>query len=318
MQSTLIDIPADFEGQRIDNFLVRHIKNVPKVRIYRMLRKGEIRVNKGRVKPSYRLNAGDSVRLPPAHTYQQEGSDEPKAPKTVSQSLTKLTKNILKNAILYEDEQLIIINKPAGLAVHGGSGLNHGLIELLRLHYPKYVQLDLVHRLDRDTSGCILVAKKHSMLRAMHMLLRQKQVTKQYHALVKGANVLAQKVYAPLLKYHLSSGERLVKVEYDGGQVALTKFKPLKAYSNAMLLEAVPVTGRTHQIRVHAQYIGCPIAGDDKYGDKEFNKVMKSYGLNRLFLHANTLTFEHPKTNQLISVTAPYDNYLTRTLNSLT
>ena len=314
--AALVDISDDFAGQRIDNFLVRHIKNVPKTRIYRMLRKGEIRVNKGRVKPCYRLMAGDSVRLPPEKTYQNETVGECPEQKTASKSLVKLTKNILNNAVLYEDEQLIILNKPTGLAVHGGSGLSYGLIELLRMHYPKHLQLDLVHRLDRDTSGCIIVAKKHSMLRALHLLLRQGQVTKQYHALVKGSIKKAIAVDVALKKYHLSSGERLVKVD-DGGQSALTKFTPLKAYSNAMLLKAVLITGRTHQIRVHAKYLDCPVAGDDKYGDKEFNKAMKDYGLNRLFLHANTLIFEHPKSKQLISVTAPYDACLTNTLNRL-
>ena len=282
-----------------------------------MLRKGEVRINKGRIKPCYKLTDGDILRLPPAHTYQPE-EQAPTEPKIATNTLIKLTQDILKTAILYEDEQLIIINKPTGLAVHGGSGLSFGLIELLRLQYPKYVQLDLVHRLDRDTSGCIMIAKKHSMLRAMHELLRQRQVTKQYHALVKEGIKQAQKIAVSLFKYHLSSGERRVKVMVDGGgQAALTKFKPMQAYSNAMLLEAVPVTGRTHQIRVHAQHMGCPIAGDDKYGDKEFDKAMKNYGLKRLFLHANNLTFEHPKTNQLITVAAPYDACLTKTLNNL-
>jgi 23S rRNA pseudouridine955/2504/2580 synthase len=315
--AALVDISADYAGQRIDNFLVRHIKNVPKTRIYRMIRKGEVRVNKGRVKPYYRLNFGDSLRLPPENTYQNETITINKH-KTYSPSLNKFAKNIIKNNILYEDEQIIILNKPANLAVHGGSGLNYGLIELLREHYPKYLQLNLVHRLDRDTSGCILVAKKHSMLREMHKLLREGQVTKQYHALVKGAVKQGQKVNVSLKKYHLSSGERLVKVDPEEGKVALTKFEPIKAYSNAMLLKAVPITGRTHQIRVHAKYIECPIAGDDKYGDKDFNKIMKCFGLNRLFLHAHTLAFEHPKTKQLISVTAPYDLCLTMTLNCLT
>jgi 23S rRNA pseudouridine955/2504/2580 synthase len=312
-----IQITDDFAGQRIDNFLVRYLKNLPKTRIYRMLRKGEVRVNKGRVKPSYHLQSGDNIRLPPANTYQRDEGKENKKITCASRSLTQLTQKIARDAILYEDEQLMVINKPSGLAVHGGSGLSHGLIELLRLHYPKYLQLDLVHRLDRDTSGCILVAKKHSMLRLMHGLLRESKVCKQYHALVKGGMEKAQDVKVPLRKYHLSSGERIVRVQ-DDGQAAITKFEPIAAYSNAMLLKAIPITGRTHQIRVHAQYIGCPIAGDEKYGDKDFNKDMKQYGLNRLFLHAHTLEFEHPKTKRFISVTAEYDNCLKQTLKNLT
>ena len=179
--------------------------------------------------------------------------------------------------------------------------------------------MKLIHRLDRDTSGCILVAKKHSMLRAMHALLREGKVTKQYHALVKGGIAAKQKVDQPLRKFTLSSGERFVRVVEQGqeGQAALTRFSPIKSFSNAMLLKAVPVTGRTHQIRVHAQYIDCPIAGDDKYGCKDFNKSMKNFGLHRLFLHAESITFEHPKTKQLVAITAGYDKCLTDTLNTL-
>lgn len=314
--AVFVDISADYSGQRVDNFLVRSLKNVPKSHVYKMLRKGEIRVNKGRVKPCYKLAEGDILRLPPEKTYQTEATVS--KPATAPKSLKKLTTNIVEHAILYEDEQLIIINKPSGLAVHGGSGLNHGLIELLRLHYPKYMQLDLVHRLDRDTSGCILVAKKHSMLRAMHAMLREGKVNKQYHALVKGGITAKQTVDVALAKFTLSSGERFVRVaEPEAGQAAITRFTPLKAFSTAMLLKAVPVTGRTHQIRVHAQYLDCPIAGDEKYGDREFNKNMKTYGLNRLFLHAHALTFEHPKTKQYIAVTAPYDKCLTATLAAL-
>ena len=185
------------------------------------------------------------------------------------------------------------------------------------MHYPKYLQLDLVHRLDKDTSGCIIIAKRHSMLRAMHKLLRQGQIIKKYHALIKGKIQNKQDVDVPLCKYHLSSGERLVKVEYGNGQDALTRFKPITCYSSAMLLEAMPITGRTHQIRVHAKHIGCPIAGDEKYGDKEFNKTIRKHGLKRLFLHAYSLEIKDPKTEKLISVQAPYDANLILTIDNL-
>ena len=307
-----IKVTPEREGQRIDNFLVVHLKNIPKSRIYKMIRTGEVRVNKGRVKPSYRLCADDYIRLPPTINNKVEKTN------AIKQN-PNLFNKILNNAILYEDEQVVIINKPHGLAVHGGSGLSYGLIELLRQHWSKYKELELVHRLDRDTSGCIIVAKKRSTLKALHKMLREGDIYKQYSAIIQGILTKERLIEAPLKKYTLSSGERLVKVDHAAGLYAATKFKPIKHYlqANATLVELEPITGKTHQIRVHAAQIKHPIAGDEKYGNKDFNKYMKIYGLNRLFLHAKLLKFKCTKTEQLLSVIAPCDKVLTQVLTCL-
>jgi 23S rRNA pseudouridine955/2504/2580 synthase len=303
-----IDVTEDQDGQRIDNFLRTALKGVPKSMIYRIVRKGEVRVNKGRVKPDTKLKAGDTVRVPPVRTSKEAETV------VVSKEFT----DKLEAAILYESDALLVINKPSGLAVHGGSGITLGLIEALRQMRPDLTFLELVHRLDRDTSGCIMVAKKRSMLRHLHEALRQGQgVSKIYHALVVGRwDSTNQKVDAPLRKNELSSGERVVKVQEDG-KASITLFKVLRRFSNvATLIEAKPVTGRTHQIRVHSQFAGHPIIGDDKYGVESVNSEMKGSGIKRLFLHAAALTVTLSDGEKL-HFKAPLEQNLSAAINKL-
>lgn len=286
----IVEIDAGSDGQRIDNFLMRELKGVPKSRIYNLLRRGEVRVNKGRVKAEHRLCMGDRVRIPPVRALTE--AVEP----MVSASLS----DRLSAAILFEDEGLIVIDKPSGLAVHGGSGINLGLIEALRVMRPQAKFLELVHRLDRDTSGCIMVAKKRSALLTLHEALRGDGIDKRYLALAAGVWPRHRtRVEAPLEKNTLRSGERVVRVSADG-KSALTEFKVLESFATATLVEAAPITGRTHQIRVHAQHAGHPLAGDDKYAESAANMRFRELGLRRLFLHAHTLTFEwHEQRLQL-------------------
>jgi len=275
-------------GQRLDNYLIKHLKGAPKSLIYKVLRKGEVRVNKGRVKPEYRIKVGDVVRLPPLRLAE---STEP------GEASVGLKKR-LEDSILYEDNGIIVIDKPSGLAVHGGSGVSLGLIEALRQARPDAKLLELVHRLDRETSGCLLVAKKRSALRSLQDALRNHQVSKTYLALVKG-HWPKRKTFieSKLEKYELASGERRVKTSEEG-KLSRTNFTVINYYDvggvECTLVEAVPVTGRTHQIRVHAQSIGCPLVGDDKYADDAFNEMMKKKGFKRLFLHAAKLSFPLP------------------------
>lgn len=278
----LVDIGPDHAGQRIDNFLLTRLKGVPKSAIYRMIRKGEVRVNKGRIKPEYKLAEGDSVRVPPARTAQKD-----EAPAFIGDQLKKQ----LEAAIIHEDAGLIVLNKPSGLAVHGGSGVSLGVIEALRTMRPQQKFLELVHRLDRDTSGILLVAKKRAVLKLLHDDLREGRVHKRYQALVTGRwNGRQHSIEAPLKKFDLASGERVVRVSQEG-KPSLTHFSQKQLYEQATLVEASPVTGRTHQIRVHAQFAGHPIAGDDKYTPREKNAVFAEKGLKRLFLHAFSITF---------------------------
>lgn len=303
-----IEVTEDQEGQRIDNFLRTALKGVPKSMIYRIVRKGEVRVNKGRVKPDTKLTAGDQIRIPPVRTA-KEGD-----PVNVSNQLTEK----LEASILYESEALLVINKPSGLAVHGGSGIQLGLIEALRQMRPHLTFLELVHRLDRDTSGCIMIAKKRSMLRHLHEALRQGQgVSKVYHALVVGRwDATDQKIDAPLRKNELSSGERVVKVQTDG-KASITMFKVLRRFANkATLIEAKPITGRTHQIRVHAQFAGHPIIGDGKYGVESINSEMRAAGIKRLFLHAAALTVTLADGEKL-HFKAPLENNLSAAIDRL-
>ncbi|NPU94241.1 MAG: 23S rRNA pseudouridine(955/2504/2580) synthase RluC [Gammaproteobacteria bacterium] len=277
-----IEVDADQSGQRIDNFLVTRLKGVPKSAIYRMIRKGEVRVNKGRIKPEYKLELGDTVRIPPARTAQRD-----ETPLFVGDQL----KIQLEAAILFEDNGLIVLNKPSGLAVHGGSGLSLGVIEALRVIRPQQKFLELVHRLDRDTSGLLLVAKKRSVLRQLHDDLREGRVEKTYLALVYGRwNGRQHRIEAPLKKFDLASGERVVRVSQEG-KPSLTLFEQKRLFEQATLVEAKPVTGRTHQIRVHAQFAGHPIAGDDKYIPREQDALFRDKGLKRLFLHAFRIEF---------------------------
>ncbi len=300
-----ITISADLAGQRIDNFLRTLLKGVPKSLIYRIVRKGEVRVNKKRVKPEYKLADGDELRIPPVR---QSASEL--AP--VSVHLDKVA--ALADAVLYEDESLLILNKPSGTAVHGGSGLSFGVIEGLRALRPDARFLELVHRLDRDTSGVLLIAKKRSALRALHEQLRMKGMQKDYLALVRGEWPSHNKVVAaPLVKNILASGERIVRVGSEG-KPSETRFKVEERFTRATLVKASPVTGRTHQIRVHAQFAGHPIAFDDRYGDADFDRLLKETGLRRLFLHAAALRFDHPATGETLRIEAPLDHELRQCL----
>ncbi len=294
-------------GQRIDNYLVKKLSNIPKSKVYSILRKGEVRVNKGRIKPSYKLQLNDVVRIPPLHR------DETPAPIIPQSAIERIN---LEQAVLYEDQNLIIINKPAGLAVHGGSGLSFGLIEMLRAQRPEAELLELVHRLDRDTSGCVIIAKNQMILRGMHALFRNRQINKIYHTLVKGFANDQFTVQEPLQRYVLASGERLVNAHPDGSP-AETHFTTLKRFEGLTLLQAEPVTGRTHQIRVHAAIRGLPIIGDQKYGDKAYNKHMAKLGLHRLFLHAYELEFICPVQGIELNIKAPYDQEWIDALHAL-
>ncbi|WP_416308412.1 23S rRNA pseudouridine(955/2504/2580) synthase RluC [Neptunicella sp. SCSIO 80796] len=303
-----ITVDSEMTGQRIDNFLRTQLKGVPKSMLYRIVRKGEVRVNKKRIKPEYKLQIDDVVRIPPVRVAQE---NEPP-----STNLTKVS--ALESQIIYEDDVLIVVNKPSGMAVHGGSGLSFGLIEALRALRPEQRFLELVHRLDRDTSGILLVAKKRSALKSLHEQLRDKTVDKRYQALVSGQWPENRfKVKAPLQKNVLQSGERMVSVNPEG-KPSETRFRILQQFENATLVEASPVTGRTHQIRVHCQHAGHSIACDDKYGDKAFEQHMQAIGLKRLFLHAYRIAFIHPKEGKQVSFIAPLEVSLQQTLDKLT
>lgn len=306
-----VEISADHAGQRIDNYLMCQLNGIPKSMIYRIIRKGEVRVNKGRIKPEYRIQQGDVIRIPPVR--QAEKKEPGKAP-------DKILRDI-ESRILFEDKRILILNKPSGLAVHGGSGLSFGLIEVMRELRPNDKELELVHRLDRDTSGCLIIAKKRSALRRLHEQLREGTMDKRYLTLLKGKwKGTGRWVDAPLLKNVVRSGERLVFVDEKGKQ-ARTQFIPYSVGAEASLMSVKLDTGRTHQIRVHAQHIGYPIAGDNKYGDDDFNRELKNKGLKRLFLHAASLKFflPDPETgeNLSISVQAPLDSDLVKVLTNL-
>lgn len=304
----IITISDDIAGQRVDNFLITRLKGVPKSMIYRIVRKGEVRVNKKRIKPEYKLAAGDELRIPPVRVAEKETAP-------VSAKLEKVS--VLADCILYEDDYLIILNKPSGTAVHGGSGLSFGVIEGLRALRPEARFLELVHRLDRETSGVLLIAKKRSALRSLHEQLRLKTMQKDYLALVRGEwQSHCKVVQAPLLKNILQSGERIVRVNPEG-KPSETRFKVEERFDLATLVKASPVTGRTHQIRVHALHAGHPIAFDDRYGDKAFDRQLADSGLNRLFLHAASLRFEHPHSGETMRIEAPLDSVLKNCLSYL-
>ncbi|EPU3916964.1 MULTISPECIES: 23S rRNA pseudouridine(955/2504/2580) synthase RluC [Aeromonas] len=306
-QVQLLTIEAEHEGQRIDNFLKTQLKGVPKSLIYRILRKGEVRVNKKRIKPEYKLCTGDEVRVPPVRV--AEKNELPSA------NLGSIQR--LESQILFEDDAMIVLNKPSGMAVHGGSGLSFGVIEGLRALRPEARFLELVHRLDRDTSGVLLVAKKRSALRSLHEQLRVKTMRKQYLALVRGQwQPHVKVVNAPLRKNDLQSGERVVRVSSDG-KPSETRFRIARQFAEATLVECSPITGRTHQIRVHTQHAGHPIACDDKYGEAAFDDKMRSQGLKRLFLHAWKLSFIHPADGHEMQVEAPLAPELDDFLNKL-
>ena len=279
-----LTVDEDHAGQRIDNFLISRLKGLPRTRIYRILRRGEVRVNKGRIRQHYRLKPGDVVRIPPLRL---DPGWEPKSP---GASLL----DRVEQCVLYEDRGLIVVDKPSGISVHGGSGHSHGIIEALRAGRAKERSLELVHRLDRDTSGCLLIAKRRAVLRALHSAFRGGDVEKRYQVLVKGPWRGGERVVrASLRKNRMRSGERVVKVD-DEGKLARTRFSPLAVGPEASLLEAEPLTGRTHQIRVHATSVGHPVAGDVKYGERDFNRGLRARGLKRMFLHAASLRLENP------------------------
>lgn len=303
----LLSAAPEAEGQRLDNYLMRHLKGVPKSHLYRILRTGEVRVNKGRVSASYRIQAGDLIRLPPMRL----AASEPE---------TKVSKGLLEfleERILYEDERLLVLNKPSGVAVHGGSGLSFGVIEALRQLRPKAKGLELVHRLDRETSGCLLLAKKPQMLRDLHEALRLGQVEKHYQALLSGRwTADKQRVDAPLLKNVTQGGERMVRVD-PRGKEARTLFRVERRWADFTLVDALLETGRTHQLRVHAAHLGSPIAGDEKYGDQAVNARLKGLGLKRLFLHARSLSFRLPGDPRPQQFLAPLDADLVEVLERL-
>ena len=302
----LVDIDDDMAGQRIDNFLRNQFKNVPKSLLYRIIRKGEVRVNKKRIKAEYKLKAGDIVRLPPVKIEQVEHKDVP------STKLNKVSE--LQDCIIYEDDHLLILNKPSGTAVHGGSGLKFGAIEALRALRPEARFLELVHRIDRDTSGILLVAKKRSALRHLQAQFRDKTVQKYYFALVMGEwKSSCRSVNAPLLKNEVNS---IVRVNANG-KASETRYKVLERFAQATLIQASPITGRTHQIRVHCEYTGHPIAWDDRYGDRRFDAYTGSFGLNRLFLHAANIKFTHPSSEEVIDISAPMEAKLNNILNKM-
>jgi len=288
-----VNVSEDEAGQRIDNFLARYLKGVPKSHIYRILRRGEVRVNSGRIRAQYKVRTGDTVRIPPVRISESKPGHVP--------GLN------LEQHVVFENPRLLVINKPPGIAVHGGSGLSYGLIEALRAERSTAPYLELGHRLDRETSGCLVIAKRRSFLRAFHEQLQQGQVKKLYLALVDGQWQGGKRtVDVALRKNQLRGGERMVNVDPEGKQ-AISIFRPVSVYQDASLVEVELKTGRTHQIRVHGQHIGRPLAGDEKYGDEQFNSRMRAIGLRRMLLHAQMLEFVDPYDDTVITVNSPLD-----------
>ncbi|OUS06002.1 23S rRNA pseudouridine(955/2504/2580) synthase [Gammaproteobacteria bacterium 42_54_T18] len=297
----LVTVTDDQDGQRLDNFLKSRLKGVPKSMLYRIIRKGEVRINKKRAKPDTRVQTDDIVRIPPVRMADKDQS-EPLVGSRIQ--------NLISDRILFEDDGLIVLNKPSGIAVHGGSGLSFGVIEALRQMRPESTFLELVHRLDRETSGCLMIAKKRSVLKRLHAYLRDGGMDKTYQALVVGRWKGKQhRIDSPLQKFHLASGERVVKVSREG-KASLTNFRLLEHLQGATFVEAKPVTGRTHQIRVHTQFSGHPIAGDDKYTSREQNEPFKALGLKRLFLHAAKIEIPGVDGEKAMVIEAPLDDEL--------
>ena len=326
IQTNVSDLAAAFltidessEGQRVDNFLTKTLKGVPNSHVYRILRSGEVRVNKKRIDADFRLTLGDIVRIPPTRATVIEKSEH---------AMPAVSK--FDQAIIFEDDAMLVIDKPAGFAVHGGSGISRGVIEQLRLERPKAKFLELVHRLDRETSGVLMLAKKRSALVALHEAIRNHQTDKRYLMLVHGEWVEQKKrVVLDLQKYLLPNGERRVNVvtdiskdKYDERQSSETLFRLIKNFSSASLgeftlLEAQLVTGRTHQLRVQLAHLGFPIVGDDKYGDFSVNKVIIKHGLKRMFLHSSVTKIRHPLTNDRLELVAPMPAELSKFLLKL-
>jgi 23S rRNA pseudouridine955/2504/2580 synthase len=297
----IVEVTTDQDGQRLDNFLLARLKGAPKSLIYRIIRKGEVRVNGGRAKPETRLETDDKVRIPPVRLA------EAQAVPVVGESL----RTLLQGAILFEDDFLMVLNKPSGLAVHAGTGSATGLIEAMRQLYPRYPGLELVHRLDKGTSGCLLLAKTGKACKAAMDAFRQRDVAKIYHVIVSGKWPKSlQVVNQALRRMPERNGERRVAAD-DSGKASETRFRILESYPDATLLEARPLTGRTHQIRVHAAESGHPVLGDDKYAEG------KRKGINRLCLHAASLALTHPVTGKPLQVSAAYDASLQSIIRQL-
>ena len=290
-----LEVEESQDGQRLDNLIQRVLAGMPRSRVYRIIRKGEVRVNGGRASPETRLHTGDKIRIPPVQMLPQSDPTRP----------TGDAIEAVRQAIIYEDERLLVLNKPAGMAVHGGSGVSYGVIEALRALKPED-KLELAHRLDRDTSGCLIVARHTPTLRILHALLREGGAfEKRYLALLKGNwNLGKKRIDLPLHTNVRVSGERTVKVD-PAGKPSVSEFRPVEFFGKrATLMEVSIHTGRTHQIRVHAQHAGHPVAGDEKYGDKAFNAELKDFGLRRMFLHASSLSFQWPNGGEF-SINAP-------------
>lgn len=296
-----VRIDADLAGQRIDNFLRRELPGVPKGRVYRLLRRGEVRVNGGRVRAEYKLVEGDEVRVPPVRLRPDGDAPDPKHGRG------------LLERVLYEDKRLLVLDKPSGLAVHGGSGVSHGIIEILRSARPDLKDLSLVHRLDRETSGCLVLAKRRSALRELHERFREGQVEKNYLGLAVGDWQLGEQLIdEPLLVQNRKGGERHVIVSHEG-KPARTRVQLSRKHGKYSLLLCAPLTGRTHQIRVHLEHYEHPLLGDERYGDSEENRVARRLGLKRLFLHAQSIAFPDQSGNEL-HFTAPLADDLERFL----
>ncbi len=302
--AAFIEIDEASEGQRIDNFLTKTLKGVPKSHLYRILRSGEVRVNKKRVDATYKLSMGDLVRIPPIRATVTQVDIEVQKPVTPR----------LEKCIIFEDDAMLVLDKPAGMAVHGGSGVSKGVIEQLRLERPQAKFLELVHRLDRETSGVLMVGKKRSALVALHEAMRRNQMDKRYFMLVKGHWTEKKKhVTLQLQKYLLDNGERRVSVltgrpdprAEDESQTSETIFHLIKHYGDYTLLEAQLITGRTHQLRVQLAHLGFPIVGDDKYGDFALNKTLQKSGLKRMFLHSAETNIKHPISKEKLKLIAP-------------
>jgi 23S rRNA pseudouridine955/2504/2580 synthase len=302
--ATWHEVDAEVAGQRIDNYLASRLKGVPKSHIYRILRSGQVRVNSRRVSAEYRLAAGDRLRLPPLRTAPRVAAASRRAPE-------------LQANIVFEDDSLLAIDKPAGIAVHGGSGVSFGIVEQARAARPHAPFLELAHRLDRDTSGVLILAKRRSALLSLHRQLREGRVEKLYLVLVKGCwRDALRRVRLPLDKYVLKSGERRVRVSADGTP-AHTVFRLRRAWRDYSLLEAELKTGRTHQIRVHLAHLGFPVVGDEKYGDFALNKALAARGFRRMFLHALRVVLAHPATGASMTLEAPLPEALQAFLSTL-
>ncbi len=301
-----IEVNSEFEGQRLDNFLLRSLKGVPRSHVYRLIRSGQIRVNSGRARPSYRLKLDDLIRIPPVSQ---------RSP-IIGRTFKKEDTDLLVERIIYEDSRILVLDKPSGIAVHGGSGISLGCIEALRYLRPNLPSLELVHRLDRGTSGCLLVAKRRSALRRIHQLLREGQVHKHYLALVEGVWQGSETdVDFNLTANRRKKGETFVRVDSEG-KPAHSRFCVIERYeSGSTLMEVSTTTGRTHQIRVHAAHMGHTVAGDERYGNQEFNLIMKSKGLHRLFLHALSISFVWPQTEEEFFVSTSLPDELGQVLD---